>query len=103
MRFALRTPDGVIDIAMPLPGRHNVMNALAASAAALAAGAQLSDIKEGLEAMAPVAGRLHMRLGLRGAHVLDDTYNANPRFITSRTGCIGRMSRGKMAGAGRHG
>ncbi|MHB8472976.1 MAG: UDP-N-acetylmuramoyl-tripeptide--D-alanyl-D-alanine ligase [Gammaproteobacteria bacterium] len=81
MRFVLRTPDGVIDIAMPLPGRHNVMNALAASAAALAAGAQLSDIKEGLEAMTPVAGRLHMRLGLRGAHVLDDTYNANPASL----------------------
>lgn len=81
MRFTLRTPDGELSIALPLPGRHNVMNALAASAAALAAGAHLNDIKEGLEAMTPVAGRLQMRVGLRGAHVLDDTYNANPASL----------------------
>ncbi len=81
MRFLLRTPNGEVQLALPLPGRHNVMNALAASAAALAAGAHLDDIKEGLEAIVPVAGRLQMRIGLRGAHVLDDTYNANPASL----------------------
>ncbi len=81
MHFVMRTPDGELELALPLPGRHNVMNALAASAAALAAGAHLNDIKEGLEAMTAVAGRLHMRIGLRGAHVLDDTYNANPASL----------------------
>ena len=81
MQFTLRTPDGERSIALPLPGRHNVMNALAASAAALAAGAHLDDIKQGLEAMTPVAGRLQLRVGLRGAHVIDDTYNANPASL----------------------
>ncbi len=81
MHFVMQTPDGALQLALPLPGRHNVMNALAASAAALAAGAHLDDIKEGLEAMTPVAGRLNMRIGLRGAHVLDDTYNANPASL----------------------
>ncbi len=81
MRFIMHTPDGALELALPLPGRHNVMNALAASAAALAVGAHLNDIKEGLEAMTSVAGRLQMRIGLRGAHILDDTYNANPASL----------------------
>jgi UDP-N-acetylmuramoyl-tripeptide--D-alanyl-D-alanine ligase len=81
MRFVMRTPDGELELALPLPGGLNVMTALAASAAALAAGAHLNDIKEGLEGMTPVAGRLHLRIGLRGAHVLDDTYNANPASL----------------------
>jgi UDP-N-acetylmuramoyl-tripeptide--D-alanyl-D-alanine ligase len=53
-------------------------NALAATAAALAAGASLDAVKRGLEGFRAIAGRLVARHALQGALVLDDTYNANP-------------------------
>lgn len=79
----MRTPHGVIDVDLPLPGRHNVLNALAATAAALAAGAVPAQVKQGLEAMQSVRGRLQTKPGLYGARVIDDTYNANPASFTA--------------------
>ena len=46
-----------LEVTLPLPGRHNVMNALAAAALALAAGAPLATIAAGLRAAQPVPGR----------------------------------------------
>jgi UDP-N-acetylmuramoyl-tripeptide--D-alanyl-D-alanine ligase len=77
-RFLLRTPAGELDVALPLAGRHNVMNALAAAAAAHALGAPLATIRAGLEAAPGVAGRLTRRATPHGATVIDDSYNANP-------------------------
>jgi UDP-N-acetylmuramoyl-tripeptide--D-alanyl-D-alanine ligase len=54
------------------------MNALAAAAAAHAAGATLEAIAEGLESMRAVSGRLEVKPLLRGARLIDDSYNANP-------------------------
>ena len=77
-RIALSTPRGEVVVDLALPGRHNVMNALAATAASLALGEPLAAIREGLEAMRPVPGRLCMRSLAGGSVLLDDTYNANP-------------------------
>ena len=74
----LSTPQGSIGLRLPLPGRHNVMNALAASAVAQLAGAGLDDIRQGLEALAPVAGRFNIHRLPGGITLIDDTYNANP-------------------------
>ena len=68
---------------LSLLGRHNVMNALAASSAALAAGARLQDIQAGLEKLKSVSGRLEVKRGVNGARVLDDTYNANPGSLAA--------------------
>jgi UDP-N-acetylmuramoyl-tripeptide--D-alanyl-D-alanine ligase len=77
----LLTPQGSIELHLPLPGRHNVMNALAATAAAQAAGAGLAEIKAGLESLAAVEGRFNI-LPLPGSvSVIDDTYNANPASL----------------------
>ena len=76
--FEMHTPSGVIDICLKLPGKHNIMNALAATAGALSVGLSLSEIKTGLEAMLPVKGRLQMKKGIHHSIVIDDTYNANP-------------------------
>jgi UDP-N-acetylmuramoyl-tripeptide--D-alanyl-D-alanine ligase len=59
------------------------MNALAASSAALTAGASLADIQAGLAKLKAVSGRLEVKRGLNGARVLDDTYNANPGSLTA--------------------
>jgi UDP-N-acetylmuramoyl-tripeptide--D-alanyl-D-alanine ligase len=79
----LRTPQGGITMRLSLLGRHNVMNALAASSAAQAAGASLADIQAGLEKLKAVSGRLEVKRGAGGARVLDDTYNANPGSLAA--------------------
>jgi UDP-N-acetylmuramoyl-tripeptide--D-alanyl-D-alanine ligase len=80
-RFRLSTPKGEAQVSLPLAGRHNVMNALAATAAALAVGAGIEDVRAGLEAMVPVSGRLELKPGRKGLRVIDDTYNANPASL----------------------
>lgn len=77
-RFTLRAPQGEIAIVLHLAGRHNVLNALGAAAAAVAAGATLADVAAGLARMRAVAGRLQWRAALQGASLIDDSYNANP-------------------------
>jgi UDP-N-acetylmuramoyl-tripeptide--D-alanyl-D-alanine ligase len=77
-RFRLGSPQGSRDIELHLGGRHNVMNALCAAAAAVAAGATLDHVREGLATMRPVPGRLQFKTALSGAWIVDDSYNANP-------------------------
>jgi UDP-N-acetylmuramoyl-tripeptide--D-alanyl-D-alanine ligase len=62
-------------------GTHNVRNALAACACALAAGIPVEAIVRGLEAFAPVNGRLQRKQAANGAVVIDDSYNANPDSV----------------------
>jgi UDP-N-acetylmuramoyl-tripeptide--D-alanyl-D-alanine ligase len=77
-RFELHTPAGTLEVTLPLPGRHNVMNALAASAAALALDVPLATIKRGLETAPAVKGRLQRYAIAGGWTLIDDSYNANP-------------------------
>lgn len=77
-RFTLRAPAGEIGIRLQLAGRHNVANALAAAAAAMAVGARLEHVAAGLGTMRPVKGRLNFRTTRSGAWLIDDSYNANP-------------------------
>ncbi len=63
---------------LKLLGRHNAMNALAATAVSTALGIKLDTIIEGLESLQPVKGRLAPVSGINNSQVLDDTYNANP-------------------------
>jgi len=77
------TSEGSMNAELKLLGRHNAMNALAATAAALAAGADLAAIKAGLEGLRPVAGRLQTKPGINGARLIDDTYNANPASLAA--------------------
>lgn len=77
-RLWLQTPVGEAELLLPVPGRHNVMNALAAAALALALDLSLEAIRRGLEGMQGVAGRLARRAAFNGAQLIDDSYNANP-------------------------
>ena len=75
---AMQTPQGTIEINLPLLGKHNVLNTLAAAAACLAINIELDAIKTGLENIRPAAGRLEMHTLANGVNIIDDTYNANP-------------------------
>jgi UDP-N-acetylmuramoyl-tripeptide--D-alanyl-D-alanine ligase len=68
-------------IKLAAAGEHNVRNALAACACALAAGIPADAIVRGLEAFAPVSGRLQRKQAVNGATVIDDSYNANPDSV----------------------
>jgi UDP-N-acetylmuramoyl-tripeptide--D-alanyl-D-alanine ligase len=76
--LTIHTPQGDIDVKLPLLGQHNILNALAATAAALAIGIELVAIKDGLESIQPAPGRLQVHQLANGVNIIDDTYNANP-------------------------
>ncbi len=79
--FTLRISDAAAQVSLPLPGVHNVRNACAAAAVAHALGVSIEEIRAGLEAVAPIGGRLQPVRGLRGATLFDDSYNANPLSV----------------------
>ncbi len=81
-RFQLVTPAGRAEVRLPLPGRHNIMNALAAAAAATVIGYTPEIIAAGLQQLQPVAGRLARVTGAGGNVLIDDSYNANPASLT---------------------
>jgi UDP-N-acetylmuramoyl-tripeptide--D-alanyl-D-alanine ligase len=77
----ITTPAGAFELDLALPGAHNRMNALAATAAALALGVGLDDIAAGLAGVAALPGRLSEREMSGGWHLIDDSYNANPASL----------------------
>ncbi|WP_414708448.1 UDP-N-acetylmuramoyl-tripeptide--D-alanyl-D-alanine ligase [Ramlibacter sp.] len=85
-RWAVRasTPAGALAFVLRIAGRHNVLNALAAAACALAAGAPLAAIVQGLQDFEPVKGRSRaqsVRIAGRELTLIDDSYNANPDSV----------------------
>ena len=75
--FILHAFEEEIEINLPYLGAHNVSNALAATALAMAVGASLADVKAGLEQRSQVKGRLYPVEINEHCLLIDDTYNAN--------------------------
>ncbi|SIT23502.1 bifunctional UDP-N-acetylmuramoyl-L-alanyl-D-glutamate--2,6-diaminopimelate ligase MurE/UDP-N-acetylmuramoyl-tripeptide--D-alanyl-D-alanine ligase MurF [Achromobacter sp. MFA1 R4] len=91
-RCRVVTPVGVADLMLPVPGLHNLRNALAAIASAIAAGAPLETAVRALAGFSPVAGRMqHKRMG-DGTLLIDDTYNANPDSVRAAIEVLARMA-----------
>lgn len=89
--FTLHSPKGACPVRLPLPGRHNVANALAASALSLSVGATLSAVSSGLAKLQAVPGRLFpIALGT-GQLLLDDSYNANVGSMTAAAQVLADM------------
>jgi len=88
-RVTIQTAKGEIHPKLHIAGRHNLRNALAATAAAMAAGISLAAIEQGLSSFRPVSGRsralkMQIQIGSGQSHtltVIDDTYNANPDSV----------------------
>ncbi len=94
--FTVSTPRGEIAMRLALPGVHNVANALAAVAVGLACDVSLTDIRDGLESLQPVDGRVRALRSAAGATVIDDCYNANPGSVRAAiellSSCSGRRT-----------
>ena len=80
--FGLRTPDGEIQIELPVPGAHNAVNAALAAAAAQCFGASADDIKNDLSKLRLTGKRLLVKEG-NGIRAIDDSYNAAPASMKS--------------------
>lgn len=76
--FVLCFGDEKIQIHLPVAGEHNIANACAAAALALAAELTLDQIQQGLRVFSNIKGRLNHLRGQHGGLIIDDTYNANP-------------------------
>ena len=90
----LRTPFGAVALALRLAGKHNVKNALAATACALAAGATLDAVRRGLESFEPVKGRSQLKsatLHGKAIALVDDSYNANPDSVRAAIDVMAAM------------
>jgi len=94
--FNLHAPQGEQALNIRLLGKHNVLNAVAASAVAIEAGASLVDVKEGLAKLNPVPGRLSRLLGLNGCHLIDDSYNASPGSFIAAIDVLSKLSGQKI-------
>ena len=104
--FTLQTPTGSVDVLLPLPGRHNIANALAAAALSMSVGATLDAIKAGLANLKAVPGRLFPIQLAENQLLLDDSYNANVGSMTAAVQVLAEMPGyrvlvvGDMAAAG---
>lgn len=92
----IKTPAGNIEVNIPLLGKHNIMNALAATAAAIALKMDLTAIKQGLESVAPAPGRMREYILANGTRIIDDTYNANPFSLQAAINTLANFSGTKI-------
>ncbi len=82
-RFQLRTPLGEAEAVLPMPGRHNLMNALAAAAVATCLEIVPEEIARAFKSVAPAKMRGEVIDFAAGFTVVDDSYNSNPRSLLS--------------------
>jgi len=85
-----------VDVRLRTVGKHNIYNALAAAAAAIAAGMPIDAIKYGLDAFTPVAMRSEIKQ-IQGRIVLADYYNANPASMEAALSTLMSLSVGRQA------
>ncbi|MFT6277012.1 MAG: UDP-N-acetylmuramoyl-tripeptide--D-alanyl-D-alanine ligase [Halioglobus sp.] len=80
-RFSVSALGDEFSVFIPLPGKHNVANALAAIAVGLSCEISQEEICRGLKSLSSVAGRLENVEAASGAQIIDDCYNANPESV----------------------
>ncbi len=93
--FTLVTWQGEVEVHLPVPGRHNALNALAAAGVGLSLGLSLAEIAQGLSDYAPAGSRMNI-VDCQGVQVLDDTYNAAPASMRAALAVLA-----DLAGVGR--
>ncbi len=81
-------------VILQLPGSHNISNALAAAAVAVAAGIGIDTIARGLMAFEPADRRMQILSGPGDCRVINDTYNANPESMKAGLATLKELGRG---------
>jgi UDP-N-acetylmuramoyl-tripeptide--D-alanyl-D-alanine ligase len=91
-KLHIKTEKGNIEVQLNTLGQHNLRNALAASAVALAAGIELQNIQLGLESFMPVHGRMQAKMLTSNRTLIDDSYNANPDSVRAAIDALKQSS-----------
>jgi UDP-N-acetylmuramoyl-tripeptide--D-alanyl-D-alanine ligase len=94
--FTLAAGGRTADFRLPLPGKHNVANALAALAVSAELGASLDKMRAVLSGIRPMPGRGRCIPAEKGFHIIDDAYNSNPAALSNAAAMLAGMT-----GAGR--
>ena len=97
LSFQLHVPGDGTEVKLPIPGKFNVSNALAAAAVGYRLGIPLVQIAAALNSFAPVKGRLNILQTHQGFHLIDDTYNANPGSVKAAIQTLVKLSREERA------
>ena len=77
IRMTLHLQGEEAKVTVPIPGEHNVYNAMAAACVGKALGMNLDEICRGIEAVQTISGRSNL-ITANGMTIIDDCYNANP-------------------------
>ena len=96
MRAKIHTPQGDFDAQIPIPGEHNVYNALAGTAVGLQLGLSIREIAQGIASVQTIAGRTNL-LHVKGMTVSDDCYNANPVSMKASIDVLAHTSGRRIA------
>lgn len=96
MRAKIHTPQGDFDAQIPIPGEHNVYNALAGTAVGLQLGLSIREIAQGIASVQTIAGRTNL-LQVKGMTVIDDCYNANPVSMKASIDVLAHTSGRRIA------
>jgi Alr-MurF fusion protein len=94
-RFRMRVFDKAFDVSLPVPGRFNILNALAAATAAKLLGASEDAIRVGLEQFRPSPMRLEMHTTVSGVTLINDTYNSDPASMTGAIDVLAKVGKGR--------
>jgi UDP-N-acetylmuramoyl-tripeptide--D-alanyl-D-alanine ligase len=94
--FTIRSDGSTVKVRLRAVGKHNIYNALAAAAAALAMGLSIDVVKYGLDDFLPSAMRSELRQ-IQGRTVFADCYNANPASMDAALATLRSLKSGKKA------
>ena len=87
------------DFFVPLPGRHNIYNALIAIAVGSALNIPANKIREGIKRFRPSSKRMDIRTTSNGLRIINDTYNANPSSMKAALLMLSAQDRRKIPGS----
>lgn len=96
MTAEFHTPQGDMEVFIPIPGEHNVYNAMAATCVAEQLGLSMDEIKCGIAAASTISGRTNL-IHTKGMTVIDDCYNANPVSMKASLDVLSKAGGRKIA------
>jgi len=89
--LTLRASRRQATVSLPVPGRHHAYTAVAAASVALALGANLDEIAEGLAKVVPTGMRMEAFTSASGVIVVNDAYNASPTSMRAAVQALADM------------
>lgn len=93
--FEVKTARGGFDVRIPVPGEHNIKDALAAIAVGEVLDIPHDHMREALASFKPPEKRSNVVPSRRGFVVIDDTYNAGPPSVRSALKTLAMMEGGR--------